>query len=212
MPKRSFQDITNCTSKKVKVTVHRSTHRRTLFRWIFEVCRDFRYSNYTHATAVQIVDLYTRKHGLNLSMYQLLGTSALFLAAKIEEKQTRKVLEYSMVTESSCSVRDILSMERKLIDAIDTGIIEIPHVYCHLDFFKNNFPTLSMEMKTELFNCILATALERTTRSDNMFFLYLEAIKEMETLLKSRTPADDIEFYLGNSPTGRAILKNVLNK
>lgn len=204
---RAFQDITNLKSKQIKLTIHRSSHRQTLFRWIFEVCNDFRYTSYTYVTALMIIDAFTQKNGFEIDEYQLIGISSLFLAAKVEEKRTKKVEEYSIVTDGCCTARDIVSKEREILESAGYDLsVKLPHAYFNIDYFRSNFMDYKMEEKRAILHCILAAMMERNTTTENMFLLYLEAVREMEFFVDGAAAKDDVKFYLGVDTTAREIL------
>lgn len=209
MIKRAFQDITNLKSKHIKLTIHRSSHRRTLLRWLFEVCNDFRYTSYTYVSALIIIDTFTQKNGFDIDEYQLIGISSLFLAAKIEERQTKKVIEYSIVTDGCCTTKDIISKEREVLESLKYDIIvKLPHAYFNTEYFRNNFADYEMEEKKAVFYCVLAALMERSSSTKNMFLLYLEAVREMEFLVNDAVVKDDVRFYLEVNSAARDIMKN----
>lgn len=216
MIKRAFEDITNFNSKHIKLTIHKSTHRKKLLRWIYEVCRDFRYSQYTFTLAVLIVDKYTEKCGFELDEYQLLGITSLFLAAKIEESKTRPVQEYSMVTDFSYSEAEIIFRERLILQTLNYDIFpKLPQFYFDVNYFSSNFGSFNLDDKKEVFNCFIASQLEKSSYSNNVFLLYLESKGEMENILSGRKVIkDSIKFYIENNHKATEILKNfeLLNK
>ena len=210
MIKRVFQDITNLQSKNIKLTIHKSSHRKKLLRWIYEVCGDFRYSSYTYITTLIIIDAYTEKNGFDINEYQLIGISALFLSAKIEEPVTKKVKEYSLVTDNGYSVKEIIEKEKEILELLEYNIkIKLPHSYFNLDYFRNNFLVLEVEEKREILNCIIAALMERSSYTKNMFLLYLEAVREMEMVLNSSIVDPDVQFYLDNNKPTRGLLNKI---
>lgn len=209
MIKRAFEDITNLTSKHIKLTIHKSTHRKKLLRWIYEVCKDFKYSQYTYTLAVLIVDKYTEKSGFELDEYQLLGISSLFLSAKIEESKTRSVNEYSMVTDFSYSVSEIILKEKIILETLNYNIFpKLPQFYFDVNYFSTNFLTIDLEEKKEILSCFIASQLERSSYSNNVFLLYLESKGEMEkTLSDKKTIKECTKFYIENNVRASEILK-----
>lgn len=210
MLKKAFQDITNITSKQIKLTVHKSTHRKKLLRWIYEVCRDFRYSSYTYTTAVLLVDKYTEKNGFCIDEYQLIGIACLFLAAKIEESKTRRVLEYSIVTDRAFSTKEIIEKELDIFESLEEDLhTKLPQFFFNPEYFEKQFSFLDVEERKELFNCFIAAHLEGRSYTKNSFLLYLESKKEMEKSVggKGMIIPESVRFYIENSP----IVSNLLN-
>lgn len=213
MIKRAFQDITNLKTKNIKLTIHRSSHRRTLLRWIYEVCADFRYSSYTYATALMIIDAYTQKNGFEVDQYQLIGITALFLAAKIEERQTHKTAEYALVTDGCCESEDILRQERKILESLNYELnVRLPHSYYNAEYFSSNFLGFAAEERREIFHCVLAALMERTTSLKSTSLLYLEAVREMEAVLYGMSIMEDVKFYLAANPVAWQIVKNRIDE
>lgn len=212
MPENAFQDITNFTSKRIKLTIHKSTHRRKLLRWIYEVCRDFKYSLYTYTTTVLIIDKYTEKNGLELGEYQLIGISSLFLAAKIEESKTRRVSEYSLVTDKAFTGQDIIRKEWAIFESLGHELhLKLPQFFFNPEYFQSHFSFLSFEHKKELLNCFIAAQLEIRSYTRNAFLLYLESKREMENWLtrQSRVLAESMVFYIRNNPLVLNVLEQV---
>jgi G2/mitotic-specific cyclin 2 len=210
MIKRAFQDITNLSAKNIKLTIHKSSHRKKLVRWLYEVCKDFRYSQYTYATAILIADRFTKKNGFDIDEYQLIGISSLFLAAKIEEPTTRKASEYSIVTAGSYSTKEILKMEAEILDALEYDLmLKLPHSYFNIDYFNLKFPKEKQQEMRALLNSIIACFLERSEYNiNNMVLVYLEAVKELEKIFKSQRIEEDIKFYIENGNESKEILIN----
>lgn len=201
MRKRVFQDITNLQTKRIKVTIHKSAHRKKLVRWIYEVCKDFKYLEYTYIITVLIIDTYTEKHGFDLEEYQLIGITALFIGAKIEEPTTHLVSEYAAVTDGAFSEQEIIKKEAAMLETINFNITaKLPQFYFNLDYFNNNFKEFSLAEKKEILNCFIAAQLEQNVCTKNMFLLYLEAVREMETAFNTFLYSESIRFYIENNP------------
>lgn len=200
MIKRAFQDITNLQSKHIKLTIHKSAHRKKLLRWVYEVCRDFKYSQYTYVTTLLIIDTYTERHGFDLEEYQLIGISSLLIGAKIEESKTKTVSEYSLVTDCAYSPREIVGRERHILEVLEYKVsLKLPQFYFNVDYFSNNFPDFTLEEKKEILNCFIASQMEQSCYTKNMFLLYLESVREMERALNSPIYPEAIRFYIEHS-------------
>lgn len=197
MIKRAFQDITNSKIKNIKLVIHKSSHRKKLLRWIFEVCNDFEYSNVTYVTAVLIIDSFTEKCGFEVEEYQMIGITCLFIAAKIEESVTKKVSDYSMVTDNTFTPEQIMQKEREIVSALDYNLLfTLPHKYFNIEYFNCHFTNLSFEEKQEILFCTIAALMERSSYTKNMFLLYLEAVKEMEDFIEKSDIDRNIKFYI----------------
>ncbi|KAM0680589.1 G2/mitotic-specific cyclin [Glugoides intestinalis] len=200
MLKSVFQDITNVSSKRIRLTVHKSVHRRKLLKWIYEVCGDFRYSAYTFTATVIIIDRYTEKNGFELDEYQLIGISALFLAAKIEESKTHPASEYASVTENAFSIEEILAKEWSILKSLDTELyIKLPQFHFNPDHFNSLNILLTLSQKRDLLNSFIAAQLETRSYSRNSLLLYLESKREMEGVLSSKELPETVKFYIENN-------------
>ncbi|KAI5152011.1 hypothetical protein ENBRE01_2500 [Enteropsectra breve] len=209
MMKRAFQDITNLTglsSKNIKLTIHRSDHRRELLRWIYEVCADFGYNNYTYVTALLIVDSYTEKAGFELDEYQLIGISSLVLAAKIEEQKLKRISEYAIVTDSSYTPEEILAKESDILRVLEFNMLfSLPHRFLNSEYFRRNFSGFALLEKTELLHCCISALMEKKSYTKNMYVLYLEAVRELEVFLGGEARSKSLRFYIEKN----RILKNM---
>lgn len=168
--------------------------------WIYEVCRDFRYSGYTFTTAVMLIDKYTEKNGFELFEYQLIGIAALLLAAKIEEPKTMPVSEYATVTDSAFTKKEIIAMEWRIIESLDKELyVKLPQGYFNPENFRVCDPEICIEKKKELLNCFIAMQLEIRSYSKNVFLLYLEAKKELENYFRKKEVSKSAIFYIENN-------------
>lgn len=181
---------------KRKLQKHDVNHRRKLIRWIYEVCTDFQYSNYTYATAIIIFDKFTEKVGFYMSEYQLIGITSLFIAAKIEESSRLGVSEYFVITDGSCTEKEILNMELQIITNIESEwTFELPHVYFREIDMQSSFLEYDIDVKKIILECILAGLMERNRKTNNMIKLYSEGIREMKKITLQKKVSEDIKFY-----------------
>ena len=76
------------------------------------MCEVYRLHKETFALAVDYIDRYLSVvTNVPKTQLQLLGISSLFIAAKLEEIYPPKLTEFAYVTDSACSVDDILHQE-----------------------------------------------------------------------------------------------------
>jgi len=211
MAKRAFQDITNLNPqnlKNIKLTIHKSSHRTQLLRWIYEVCMDFKYSSFTYVTAAMVIDEYTEKITFAISEYQLIGISCVFIAAKIEERYRMTVSEYAHVTDKSCTESEILKKELEILEAINYKMPpKLPQAYFDVGYFRSRFKKYKMAESQEIVYCIISAMMENKNAAKNSFHFYLEAVREMESIVATgRVPAE-IEFYINKNQKIRSLLK-----
>ncbi|EPR79137.1 G2/mitotic specific cyclin 1 [Spraguea lophii 42_110] len=121
-----FKEITKVSNTNIIVKIVNNNHRKTLIHWLFEVTSDFNYSIRTYIHAVYIFDKYTTYRGEDLNNYQLIGLTALFIAAKIDEEYPKKIHYYTMVTEESVTKKDIVKREKDMVNVIGFTLNTIP--------------------------------------------------------------------------------------
>ncbi|KAK3707981.1 hypothetical protein QZH41_010716 [Actinostola sp. cb2023] len=76
------------------------------------VCEVYRLHRETFHLAVDFIDRYLSvQHDIPKQRLQLIGTTALFIAAKIEEIYPPKLSEFAYVTDGACTEEEILQQE-----------------------------------------------------------------------------------------------------
>uniref|UniRef100_A0A182RCN6 Uncharacterized protein n=1 Tax=Anopheles funestus TaxID=62324 RepID=A0A182RCN6_ANOFN len=97
--------------------------RAILLDWLNEVCEVYKLHRETYYLAVDYIDRYlTCKKDLKKSHLQLLGITALFIAAKVEEIYPPKIGEFAYVTDGACTDEDILREELLVLTALEWRI------------------------------------------------------------------------------------------
>lgn len=93
--------------------------RSILVDWIMEVCEVYRLRRMTFYLAVDYIDRYlSLKPATPKQHLQLVGISALFIAAKLEEIYPPKLKEFSYVCDGACSDEDILNCEILILNSL----------------------------------------------------------------------------------------------
>ncbi|KFM61334.1 G1/S-specific cyclin-E1, partial [Stegodyphus mimosarum] len=86
--------------------------RTIVLDWLTEVCQVYKLHRETYYLAQDYIDRFLMlKSNLPKSCLQLLGVTALFVAAKMEEIYPPRLDQYSFVTDNACSDSDILAQE-----------------------------------------------------------------------------------------------------
>ncbi|XP_053694590.1 G1/S-specific cyclin-E [Sabethes cyaneus] len=97
--------------------------RTILLDWLIEVCEVYKLHRETYYLAINYIDRYlSRKKGQKKTHLQLLGITALFVAAKVEEIYPPKIGEFAYVTDGACSEEDILREELLLLHELEWSI------------------------------------------------------------------------------------------
>ncbi|XP_055891956.1 G1/S-specific cyclin-E1-like isoform X3 [Biomphalaria glabrata] len=93
--------------------------RSILLDWLSEVCEVYRLHKETFALAIDFIDRYLSvTKNIPKTQLQLIGISALFVAAKLEEIYPPKLTEFAYVTDSACSESEIIRQEMILVKAL----------------------------------------------------------------------------------------------
>uniref|UniRef100_A0A182QNM1 Uncharacterized protein n=1 Tax=Anopheles farauti TaxID=69004 RepID=A0A182QNM1_9DIPT len=97
--------------------------RSILLDWLNEVCEVYKLHRETYYLALDYIDRFiSLKKELKKTHLQLLGITALFIAAKVEEIYPPKIAEFAYVTDGACTEEDILHEEQLIISALDWKI------------------------------------------------------------------------------------------
>ncbi|UJR28985.1 hypothetical protein I4U23_010203 [Adineta vaga] len=103
--------------------------RSVLFDWLIEVCEVYHLHRETYHLAIAYIDQYLcQKKNLAKNKFQLLGITALFVAAKIEEIYPPRLSDFSYVTDNTCCEEDILEMELDLMNTLNWYISPITSI------------------------------------------------------------------------------------
>lgn len=94
--------------------------RAKVVGWLSEVCLHLRLRRATLYLAVHYLDVYlSRRRGVPVAALQLLGVSALLVAAKAEEIHAPKTSALSAMCAGACPPAEMLDMELALLDALE---------------------------------------------------------------------------------------------
>nr|BAH97193.1 cyclin E [Patiria pectinifera] len=92
---------------------------RTILDWLIEVCEVYRLHRETFYLAADFVDRYLSKaSNLPKTKLQLIGITALFIAAKLEEIYPPKLAEFAYVTDGASSEQEILDQELVMLKVL----------------------------------------------------------------------------------------------
>ncbi|ELA47325.1 hypothetical protein VCUG_01209 [Vavraia culicis subsp. floridensis] len=151
-------DISNLPqipTKRFKLTIHRSTNRTKLLRWLFEVTIDFRLTLDTHILAIRIFDHYVARANVDTGEMQKVGVCALFLASKVFEVNMRRACEYACVTGGACTEEDMVGVEKMILECLD---FEIPLIEIEDEKMKIAVVIVLEGMKATEWGCVLEEA------------------------------------------------------
>lgn len=96
--------------------------RANLIDWLQSIHIKFRLLPETLFITVNTIDRYLSCVWLNKDDLQLLGVTALFIAAKYEEIYPPTLKEFAYITKNACSTKQILAMEQDIIRKLEFQI------------------------------------------------------------------------------------------
>lgn len=101
-------------------------NRTVLLDWLMRICEEFAFKRDTFHYAINYIDRFLSKtKNIQKSLLQLIAITSLSIAAKIEEVQIPKLLEYANTTNDQFTVEDIINYEQFLLMNIKWEIIPI---------------------------------------------------------------------------------------
>jgi len=101
--------------------------RMLLMEWLMDLSSQFAFKRATFHLAVTLIDIaMSRIENLHASKFQLVGITALVIAAKQEEIRIPSLSMYTFTTENAYDISEIISFEQKMLEIVN---------------WKTNFPT-----------------------------------------------------------------------
>ena len=79
-----------------------------LLIWLIEVHDKLKFKEETFYIAIYIIDVYLSIKLIQKKQFQLLGITALFIAAKLNEIYIGKIGDYAFITDNAYKEKDIL--------------------------------------------------------------------------------------------------------
>ena len=112
----------SCTymSKQPDIT---HSMRAVLIDWLSEVAEEYRLQQETLYLCVSFVDRFLSKMAVNRGKLQLLGTSCMYLAAKMEEIYPPNINEFVYITDNSYTKKQVIEMEKLVLATLEWNLI-----------------------------------------------------------------------------------------
>lgn len=121
--------------------------RAVLVDWMVEVQENFELNHETLYLAVKLVDLYLQAKEIGKDTLQLIGASAIFIAAKFDERHPPGIDDFMYICDDAYTRNQMLAMERSLLHTVGFDI-NIPISYRFLRRYakcsKTNMQTLTL--------------------------------------------------------------------
>jgi len=96
--------------------------RAVLVDWLVEVQESFELNHETLYSAVRLVDLYLSRTIVNKENLQLVGTTAMLISSKFEERCPPCVDDFLYICDDAYTRRDLIKMEMNILKTIDFDI------------------------------------------------------------------------------------------
>ncbi|CAF3901604.1 unnamed protein product [Rotaria sp. Silwood2] len=157
MMAKTFDETYKCHSNFLDAHPAITTKMRcVLCDWLIEVAEVYHLHRETYHLAIAYIDQYLcNTNNLPKGKLQLLGITALFIAAKIEEIYPPRISEFAYVTDKAYYEGDILDMELDIMNVLNWYINPMTSISWLLAF-------LQVESEIELMNNSLTSSLSPT--------------------------------------------------
>ncbi|XP_065556710.1 G2/mitotic-specific cyclin-A-like isoform X2 [Artemia franciscana] len=125
--------------------------RSILVDWLVEVSDEYKLHDETLHLAVSYIDRFLSQMSVLRGKLQLVGTAAMFIAAKYEEIYPPEVSEFVYITDDTYTKRQVLRMEHLILKvlAFDLGAptsLYFLHRFCRIESTTDEIKHLAMYM------------------------------------------------------------------
>lgn len=115
--------------------------RTILVDWLVEVCEEYRLQNETLCLAISYIDRFLSYMSVVRAKLQLVGTAAMFIAAKYEEIYPPDVGEFVYITDDTYSRSQVLKMEQLILKVLSFDLtVPTSLVFTTLYCIMNDIP------------------------------------------------------------------------
>lgn len=150
-----WQPKTGYMQKQPDIT---SGMRSVLVDWLVEVVDEFNLQSTTLYMAVGLVDRFLSVMSVLRGKLQLVGTTAMYIAAKLEEIYPPELVDFAYITDNTYSQTQIVQMERLVLQTLDYHLIA-PTSLCFLHHYLQTVspsPTSSSVLHLAQYLCEMA--------------------------------------------------------
>ena len=110
--------------------------RKILIDWIISVHAKFNLLPNTLFLTINLIDRIIEKNVAHINSFQLLGTTALHIAAKYEEIYPPEINDYIFISNKAFSKEDVIEMENFILDKLNFDILCIsPYLFLDRLYF-----------------------------------------------------------------------------
>ncbi|XP_007887579.2 G1/S-specific cyclin-E1 [Callorhinchus milii] len=131
--------------------------RAILLDWLMEVCEVYKLHRETLYLAQDFFDRFmATQQNVVKTRLQLIGISALFIAAKLEEIYPPKLHQFAYVTDGACTEDEILDTELIILKALKWSLCPITivswlNIYMQVAYLKEMYEVLVPQYPQEVF-------------------------------------------------------------
>ncbi|KAJ1082673.1 hypothetical protein NDU88_002838 [Pleurodeles waltl] len=131
--------------------------RAILLDWLMEVCEVYKLHRETFYLAQDFFDRFmSTQQDVLKTRLQLIGISALFIAAKLEEIYPPKLYQFAYVTDGACTEDDILKMELIIMKSLGWSLSPLTvvswlNIYMQVAYLKEDCEVLLPQYPQECF-------------------------------------------------------------
>ena len=126
--------------------------RKILIDWIISVHAKFNLLPNTLFLTINLIDRIIEKNVAYINSFQLLGTTALHIAAKYEEIYPPEINDYIFISNKAFSKEDVIEMENFILDKLNFDILCIsPYVFLDRLYFISRENNIDVYYLTSMF-------------------------------------------------------------
>ncbi|UXI20678.1 uncharacterized protein NH340_JMT06620 [Sarcoptes scabiei] len=183
--------------------------RVVLVDWLVEVQQTFELNHETLYHAVKLIDHYLMKNSISRHRFQLLGITAVFVAAKLDERIYPIIDDFIYISDDAYDRDDIIKMEIELLKILDFDL-NYPLSYSFLRRFAR-CSSQTIETLT-LSRFILESSLMDYSFIDELDSKIAAASLLLALKMKNLSWNAALEFYSGYNESDLIDLMKRLNK
>lgn len=157
--------------------------------WMMEVCNEFTLKRETFHYAVNYVDrLLSVKPQVRKEELQLVGVTAMFIAAKMEEVYSPRVADFAKSTDNGYTVDAIVSMEKKMLRELEWRTTP-PTYSMWANWYMNNWDIFTNTNEYALSHPIIQNFSDLTfkTQNENAYSRFREVMQIVDLVILDPT-------------------------
>ena len=156
--------------------------RKILIDWIISVHAKFNLLPNTLFLTINLIDRIIEKNVAHINSFQLLGTTALHIAAKYEEIYPPEINDYIFISNKAFSKEDVIEMENFILDKLNFDILCIsPYLFLDRLYFISRENNIDVYYLSSMFIEFTFLSIEimknkQSLIAASMFYLALKFI------------------------------------